>query len=128
MTWSIDISGRAPIGSFKKIEVEENIRTCVDGVDVTWSRFYLERIRLEHPTHLFLLEGAPVMDLFQAGALALRGVSLVPGPFLYLRGRMSPPWESPGTLNEVTLGRVTHVSGDVRIAAVLAALVATLLR
>jgi hypothetical protein len=91
----------------------------VDGVSVRWSKWCLDEVRLSAKAQLLLLQGLRVHELFSGYFESRAGATVfgqLPGPFLYLEGSLSPPWQTPAVLKNVVVAHLPSTLTDKQMA------------
>lgn len=107
--WTICRAGwSAPIG--EALFCRHPLRSrASNGSSIYWEKWSTDEVRLGHTASLLLLQGMPLLHLFDASTWFQNNQDQITGPFYLLRGSPGDIWRVPLRLTKVVLGRVfTH--------------------
>jgi hypothetical protein len=112
--WQIRIPGwKDPTGYALNVEFGDIEEVLIHGKSLWYQRYTLPEFRLSHVAYLMVLQGLELSKLV-SGILSQTIIGddgqivtpiIVPGPWVLLRGKLSPPWAIP-TLRNVLLVRL----------------------
>lgn len=72
---------------------------------VEWTRLDIQRLKFAQATSILVLQGFPLMKLFEGVVFSSLGFHAV-GTFVLLRGRLSAPHAPPLVLEDIVLGQI----------------------
>jgi hypothetical protein len=91
---------------FAEFKASEQPSVTLEGSrQVRWTRFDIPILIWSHTAHLLILQGMPLQRFFYDCFLE-SGADKTLGPFVYLGGTMTPPYEPPGRLLDVVLAQL----------------------
>jgi len=95
------------------------------GIRFWWVK--TDALILHHAPTVLVLQGMLLQDLFMPDMYFLdvnTNITLVRGPWVFLKGRLTERWETPMRIDEVTLAALEHVPEGLTKEQVLAELLA----
>ena len=100
-----------PGGYCEELEHEIITRMFIKNDTVNWRRFCIPKMYIAMPAHMLLLQGMPNAQLFLATSLE-EPSRFYKGPLLFIRGKLSEPWEVPAYFTELVLGQILKAPDD----------------
>jgi hypothetical protein len=120
----------APIGWANDVVMWPDMKSTLDNnTEFSWDAVRIDTVRLSHPAHLMLIEGAAPAWLFMACRIeSTRQQALaIEGPFALLQMQPAKIFEVPFLLKNVTLGTIRNPPEGAKLSDLVPAMVVTLL-
>lgn len=105
--WQFMVPGWAvPVGTVYDLSRGEEEELVVQDTSLRFQPFYFSRMEITPPCHLMIMQGLKVSQLFSGLLHKVGGGDALPGPWVFLKGDLSAPWDPP-VLRDVTIARIS---------------------